>query len=271
MPATVKDIATAIEAAAPLGLAEPWDTVGLQVGGPSAQVRAVLLAVDATPAVVAQASDQGAQLIIAHHPLLFSPLGAVIAGDPVADIVMELIRSGIAFYAAHTNLDVAPRIGTAAALADLLGLQGSAVLPCGCAGATGPDGELTGAGRIDDLPEPLTAKAFAEQVRRQLGAGSVRVVGRPAVMISRLAAVPGAGGDGLADAAAAGAQAFVTGELKHHELLEARARGLVVILAGHLHTERPVLAPLQRYLQEAFPGLTVTIAAEDWPETTVRQ
>lgn len=269
MPATVKDLAAALEAAAPMALAEPWDSVGLQIGDPAAPVTVVLLAVDATLAVVRQASAKGAQLLVTHHPLLFAPLGSILAGDPVSDVAAELIRRGMAFYAAHTNLDVTPQVGTAATLAALLEMRAPQVLRCGGAGAAGPDGELTGAGRVGELPEPLTAQAFAERVCQQLAVGSVRLIGDPSAEIRRFAAIPGAGGEGLADAASAGAQAVVTGELKHHELLEARARGLVVVLAGHLQTERPALAPLQRYLQDAFPELTVTVASEDWPEIVV--
>lgn len=266
---TVSDIMAAVERVAPTALAEPWDSVGLQIGDPHAPVAGLLLAVDATFDVVSQAISGQCQMVVAHHPLLFSPLASILAGDPVADVASELIRRGIAFYAAHTNLDVARQIGTAASLAWVLGLTGTAVLCSGCAGALGPGGEPTGAGRVADLPQATSAQALAQHVARQLDGASITLIGDPAAEIARVAVIPGSGADGLAEAAVAGAQAVITGELKHHELLEARHRGLVVILAGHLHTERPVLPALQRHLQATLPGLRVEIAREDWPQTTI--
>ncbi|MHB8995171.1 MAG: Nif3-like dinuclear metal center hexameric protein [Armatimonadota bacterium] len=265
MPVTVKIVSAAIEAIAPLSLAEPWDAVGLQVGNSAAEVSRLLLAVDATLETVAQASAAGAQMIVSHHPLLFSPLSTITAGDPVADVAAELIRRGISLYAAHTNLDVAPRLGTAAALAEVLGLQEPRVLLAGMS-ATGD--EMVGAGRIGAM-DATTAGAFAARVAATLGASAVRLLGDVNAPVRQVAVVPGSGGGGLAEATAAGADLLVTGELKHHELLEARARGLIVVLAGHLHTERPVLPLLQRYLFQALPELQVTVSDERWPESIV--
>lgn len=262
MPTTVNTLISALEAVAPPALAESWDHVGLQVGAPLAPVSTVLLTVDCTPEVVAQATARGAQLIVAHHPLLFSPLSEILVGEPVAEVVYALIRAGLGLYAAHTNLDVAPEIGTAAALAAVLGLVDPQPLAAGCA-------EGLGAGRVGALPEPLTAGALAAQVCRQLQAPAVTLHGLAETTVTRLAAIPGAGGEGLAEAAAVGAQVLVTGELKHHELLAARARGLTVILAGHAQTERPVLPRLQDYLTRTLPGLTVECAEENRPQSTV--
>lgn len=266
---SIASVTAEVERVAPLALAEPWDSVGLQIGDRDAAVDGILLAVDATMDVVAQAVQGGHQLLLAHHPLLFSPLTSILSGDPIADVASELIRRDVAFYAAHTNLDVASPLGTAVALAEALGLAETTSLRCGCAGAAGADGEPTGAGRLADLPEATTAQALSQSVARRLAVPNVRLYGDPAAQITRVAMIPGSGGDGLAEAAAAGAGAVITGELKHHELLEARHRGLVVILAGHLHSERPVLGVLQRHLQARLPGLRVEVAREDWPQTTI--
>lgn len=265
MPVTVQIVSAAIEAIAPLSLAEPWDAVGLQVGDPAAEVSRLLLAVDATLETVAQASEAGAQMIVSHHPLLFSPLSTITAGDPVADVAAELIQRGIALYAAHTNLDVAPRLGTAAALAEVLGLQDARVMS---AGMSNTDGEMVGSGAIGRI-DATTAAAFAARVAATLEAPAARLFGDVNAAVRRVAVIPGSGGGGLAQAKAAGADLLVTGELKHHELLEARARAVIVVLAGHLHTERPVLPVLHRYLSEALPELKVTVSDEHWPESIV--
>lgn len=269
MDFTVAAVIAAMEELAPPSLAEPWDSVGLQIGDREAPVSAVLLAVDATMDVVAQASQGSRWLLLTHHPLLFSPLASILAGDPVADVAAELIRREMALYAAHTNLDVTPAVGTAAALAEALELAGPVPLLCGCAGAAGPEGEPTGAGRVASLPWAMTAEALAQHVAKRLGITAVALYGEVEAPISRVAVIPGAGGEGLQEAAAASAQAVVTGELKHHELLEARHRGLVVVLAGHRYTERPVLGTVQRRLRAALPGLRVEVAREEWPQTTI--
>lgn len=268
MSVTVREFTSALEAVAPPALAEPWDSVGLQVGDPDAPLATVMLAVDATLSLVTQAVAAHCRLLVVHHPLLFAPLRAVTARDPVSDVVAELIRQGVALYAAHTNLDVAPRVGTAAALAAALGLQEPRVLRAGCAGAGGFGGEPTGAGRLGRVAA-MPLATLAATVGATLGREAVSLHGDPTRLVTSVAAMPGSGGDGLAEAASVGAEVIVTGELKHHELLEAGQRGVAVILAGHLHTERPVLPALQKHLQPLFPGVRVQIANESWPETHV--
>jgi dinuclear metal center YbgI/SA1388 family protein len=265
MPLTVQSVSAAIEAIAPVSLAAPWDAVGLQVGDPADEVTGLLLAVDATLEAVAQASDVGAQMLVVHHPLLFSPLERVVAGDPTADVTAGLIRRGISLYAAHTNLDVAAHLGTAAALAEVLELQEPRVLS---AGMTATNVEIVGAGRIGAVTA-TTAGVFAARVASTLRAPATRLFGNPDAAVGRVAVIPGSGGGGIAEARAFGADLLVTGELKHHELLEARARGLVVVLAGHLQTERAVLPLLQRHLSQTLPELEITIHDEIWPERIV--
>ena len=213
MGMTCNDIICALGTLAPPVLAEPWDWVGLQIGDPRQPVSAVMLAVDATLGVILQAAEAGAQMVVAHHPLIFAPLERINAGDPVSDIVIALIRHEMAFYAAHTNLDNAPQ-GTAAALAAALGLDNPVMLPAVVAGVGRPEGESFSAARIGRLPKPCTAAEFAAFVAAKLDAPAVRLLGDAEAAVEIVAAIPGAGGDGLAAAVAGGAQVLVTGELK---------------------------------------------------------
>ena len=121
---TVSDVCRLIETVAPRDTAYAWDNVGLQLGVPGAPVTRALLALDLTPAVAEEAAALGAELIIAHHPLLFKPRGSLAETDPQARLIANLIRRNIAVYVAHTNLDVAPEIGVNATLARVLGLTG---------------------------------------------------------------------------------------------------------------------------------------------------
>ena len=125
--ATVQDIVNAVGASAPWGQAADWDSVGLQVGDASAEATGVLVALDATPAVVDEAVARGANVLLTHHPLLFKPPKRVTAGDPVGGLVLRLAQAGVALVSAHTNLD-ASALGVSVALARRLGLENVRVL-----------------------------------------------------------------------------------------------------------------------------------------------
>ena len=124
---TVADITRALDDWAPPGQKADFDRVGLQVGDAAAEVRGVLVALDLTPAVVDEAAERGAGLVVTHHPLLFKPLDRVTAGHPVGGLVLRLAQAGVAFYAVHTNLDAAWG-GVSFALAEQLGLEGVGLL-----------------------------------------------------------------------------------------------------------------------------------------------
>lgn len=124
---TVREIAAVLEAWAPPGQKMDYDRVGLQVGDPAAEVRRVLVALDLTPAVIAEAKADGADLIVTHHPLLFRPLQRLTTDDPAGALALRLAAAGIACYAVHTNLDAAPD-GVSFALAERLGIEQPRVL-----------------------------------------------------------------------------------------------------------------------------------------------
>ncbi len=125
----IRDIITLIEHMAPSGIAEEWDNVGMQVGDPDGETNGCLLAVDVTVETVREAKRCGAGVIIAHHPVLFAPAKRITPATPSGRAILAAVRTGVALYAAHTNLDSSLEFGTAAALADRLGLtRGKAML-----------------------------------------------------------------------------------------------------------------------------------------------
>lgn len=262
----VADVMAAIEQIAPIGLAEPWDNVGLMFGGRSWPVSHVLLAVDATPAVVAQAEGLQGVMVVTHHPLFFDPIRSLAEDDPTYAVVSALARASMALYSAHTNLDKSPTHSTALALAEALGFADVRPL----ASREGDDGLSVESpepvpGCLAVLPQPMSRKDLAEHVRRRLQARLVQMIGPAEGQAQRVALIPGSGGDVLAAAREAGADIVVTGELKHHEALAAGVLGPAVIIAGHFETERPVLAWLQHALQERLPQLDIRIAEESSP------
>ncbi len=241
------EVVAIIEGLYPAALAEDWDAVGLVCGDPAADVTSVLFAVDPVEAVVREALDGGYDLLVTHHPLYLRGTSSVAATDPKGRVVHELIRGGCALLTAHTNADSASP-GVSDALAELFGLRDTVPLAPQQAqkGPTrptsGPPTSAVGLGRVGDLPAALMLPALTELAARVLPAtaSGVRVAGDPGVPVTRLAVCGGAGDSLLEAAAASGAQAFLTGDLRHHAASEA-PEGLALLDASHWATEWPWL------------------------------
>lgn len=240
---TVTHIYDAIDRLAPFWLTMDFDNTGILVGDRNREIACALLALDCTPAVVEQAKQLGAQLIITHHPVIFHPLKRVNEDA----VVYQLIRSDIAVISAHTNLDIAQG-GVNDALVNAIGLRD-------CRGLELLN-EQTGAwlGRIGTLPEPLSPEAFAAHVKSCLNAASVKFAAAPRA-IHTVALCSGSGADCLDAAISAGADALLTSEVKQHEYLAATAAGISIFDAGHFDTEDIVIEPLRDYLAKEIPDV----------------
>lgn len=253
----VSDVVAALERRYPPSWAEHWDRVGLVLGEPTAPVRRVLCVVDCVPETVAQAIDLGADMIVAHHPLLLRGVSSVAPTTYKGRIVHQLIKRDVALYVAHTNADVA-NPGVSDALAARLGLR--ELRPLRPAPADSPAaGQGRGIGRVGELPTPLTLADLTRHAARVLPptAWGVRAAGDPERVIRTVAVCGGAGDSFLADAIAAGADAYLTADLRHHPASEHIADGGPALLdAAHWATERPWLDDVATYLRE-----TVAVAA----------
>lgn len=216
---------------APFETAEEWDNIGLLVGSPDAQIRRVLTALDITPDVVEEAREKGCELIISHHPVIFSPLHALHPDSPE----YLLAKYDIAALCLHTNLDRAEQ-GVNTALGTALGLKNAVLYP--------QDFMLVG-----DTEKPLDAKEFAELMKERLHAPSVRFTPGK---VSRALVSSGGGGEGVELCEQYGCDAFVTGEMKHHQYLYAIQHGIAAFDAGHFSTEDVVIEPLTRLFAEQF-------------------
>lgn len=234
-----------LDGKAPVTTAEEWDNVGLLIGSPTDEVRRIVVALDVTCGALETAKAVGADLIVTHHPVIFSPLRHV-DGLPLA-----LAQANISVIAAHTNLDKAVG-GVNDTLAARLNL-------------TDVHPTEDGMCRIGKLPEPTDAVTFAKTVGTVLNT-DVRTNGGNTV--TTVAVCGGSGGDFLT-ALADKTDAFVTGEVRHHEWLYANERGITVIEAGHYATEVPVVDTLCRWLQDAFPTLDVTAYYDESPYMTI--
>ncbi len=242
--AKVKEILATLEALAPTRLKMGFDNVGLLVGDGENEADRVLCALDITLDVIEEGRKMGAQLIVSHHPMFFE-LKAVNCSDIAGRRVLALAGSGMAAICMHTNLDIAPG-GVNDALARTLGLEGVA-----------PFGEES-CGRIGDVPE-MPLRDFLKIVKGALGADGLRFVdsGRA---VRRVAVLGGSGGGNMTEAFEAGADTYVTADVKHHQFIDAGELGINLIDAGHFSTENVVVPVLAETIRRAHPELDVRIS-----------
>ena len=245
-----KEIMQVIEAAYPRSAALDFDNVGLLAGRAGKEVNRVYLALDATDAVIDRAIEAGADMLITHHPLIFSPMKRVTDEDFIGRRVVKLIQSDIAYYAMHTNYDV---LGMATLSEKILGIKNSQVLDVTMC----EDGNEEGIGRVGDLEKPMTLEECCVYVKHKLKLGSLKVFGDMNGTVSRLAVSPGSGKSAVAPAIAKGADVLVTGDIGHHDGLDAVEQGLAVIDAGHYGTEYIFIDDMKHFLEDKLPVLDV--------------
>ncbi len=234
------DFLAHMEALAPKALAMDFDNPGLLIGPEAKDIRKVLIALDCSLATAREAIDWGADLLLTHHPVFFGGVKHILPDEPATAAPWLLLRHGIGLFAAHTNLDAA-RGGVNDCLCAALGISDVKPLP--------PDNM----GRLGQVA-PCSLADFARYVQASL-VSTVRFGGPPDKPLSTVAVLGGSGGDTIYSAKAVGADALVTGEIRHHQALEAGVLGLAVIEAGHYETERVVLKPLMECLQGITDGV----------------
>ncbi|WP_082772403.1 Nif3-like dinuclear metal center hexameric protein [Actinoplanes sp. TFC3] len=261
-PPTVREAVAALDARYPRSWAEQWDRVGPVLGDFDRPVRTVLGVVDVVPETVEEAVAVGADLIVAHHPLLLKGVSSVAPDTYKGRIVHRLIKAGIALYVAHTNADVA-NPGVCDALAARLGLTTLRPLV--------DQGEGRGIGRVGELATPLTLAELTAFVAARLPAtaAGIRAAGDPGRIIRTLAVSGGAGDSFLADAGTAGADAYLCADLRHHPVSEhLAAGGPALIDVAHWASERPWLDEVAAWLRAEL-GVTVLVSDLDTDPWTV--
>ncbi len=251
----VSDFLEVLEGFAPLFLKMQGDNVGLLVGDPERAVSRVVLTLDITPAVARAAAEEGAALIVSHHPVIFHPLAAITPADYNGAAVMTLVENRIAAICMHTNLDAAAG-GVNDTLAHVLGLQNVSLIDDGGQGIL----------RRGTLPQEMMPADFAAYVGQRLGCHGVRY-SEGTRRVHTVAVCGGAGGghDDAMAALASGCDAYVTAEVKYPVSLELAYAGLTVVDAGHFHTENPVLRTLHALLAKRFPDALFTVSAHEDP------
>lgn len=266
---SVKDLTDYLNERFPEKSAEPWDAVGLTVGRDEAPVASILCAVDIDPIVVAEAIELGVDMIITHHPLFLSGTITVATRTPKGAMVHDLILNDIALYTAHTNADIAAG-GVNDGLAELLGVRDTRPLAPSTYSGDNPE---VGIGRIGRLEKSMSLTEFAQVVADRLPATAhgVRIHGDLDRQIETVA-VCGGSGDSYIDAAhEAGADVYLTADLKHHKTAEAGHRddAPAFIDVAHFASEWAWLPALAEDLREKF-GVKVHVSTLNTDPWTAR-
>jgi dinuclear metal center YbgI/SA1388 family protein len=247
---TMDEFVRIVEDIAPREMACEWDNTGLLLRC-GETVERVLVALDATAEVADEAVAGGFDMLLVHHPAIFSPKKALDHRSPADVVIMKLIRAGISLYAAHTSFDKAAG-GINDMLAQRLGLDNVRIV-------SGPEDGLM---RVGKLAAPMETAAFLDLVKRAVGADGLRVTEGSDAKIETVAVLGGSGGDFAAAAHAAGADALVTGEAKHHHFLEAAEFGLLLVEAGHFATERGFVDEIFMSLQARLNKVQLHVHCE---------
>ena len=230
---TVRDLLLQIDSIAPFNTQAEGDNSGFLVGSGSQKITAVLFALDLTEPVIDEAVRLGAQLIVTHHPIMFSPIHTVTDDDYESRLIRRLTRENISLISAHTNLDQAPG-----------GINDVLAVCCGLS-------EVTGEGffRCGFLPAPVTAREYTDQLKTLLHT-EVRLMGPEDAVIQKVGLCSGGGSTEWQDALINGCDAFVSGEIRHHHALAMADSGIIALECGHFSTEEPGIRAFASSLQK---------------------
>lgn len=246
------DVMDVIETAYPRDYAMDWDNVGLLVGRDDKEVHRIYVALDADDAAVDAAAELKADMLITHHPMIFSGLKRITNLDFIGARILKLIQNDISYYAMHTNYDV---LGMAELSGKKMSLKNPEVLE-----VTRDEGRPEGIGRVADLVTPTTLKEVCWSVKDRFHLGAVKVFGDMDKKISRIAISPGSGKSMVKAALEKKADVLITGDIDHHTGIDAVAQNLAIIDAGHYGIEHIFIEDVKTYLEGKLDDVEVIAA-----------
>lgn len=237
------DVIHYLESKYPIGLQSDWDNSGLHIGSRVAECARILVTLDVTPAVVDEAVADHVDLILSHHPLIFTPVTSLDITTPRGAMIAKLLRHNITLYTLHSNYDAASG-GMNDVLAKLLGLTELRVLDI-----------ASGVGRIGKIPAQ-PGREYVEFVKKALNVANVRFIGDMSGTVLTVAVCGGSGSDFIPVALASGCDLYITGDVTYHDALESLQSGLKILDVGH-YAESVFKLALQRELSAQFPRLII--------------
>lgn len=256
-----KDVIKSLEMVSPKMYAENWDNVGLLVGSKEKEVKKIMIALDASDTVIFQAAEKKVDMLITHHPMIFSAIKKLTDGDFIGRKIIKLIKEDISYYAMHTNYDVCYMNEAAA---DKIALQERKILePVKVNPETN---EMEGIGRYGILPEPIEVGILAEKIKKEFGIDKVRITGEKEHKVQKAAISTGAGKSMISYALKHNIEVLITGDIDHHSAKDALEQGLQIIDAGHFGTEHFMTESVGAYLKKQYgTRLEIVIAEEESP------
>ena len=257
----IQHVCQFLESFAPLRLAEEWDNVGLIAGDRQATVNKVMTCLTITPETVGEAIAEKADLIVSHHPLPFRPIKKLTKDNVPSALLWNLAKAGVSIYSPHTAFDSAAE-GINHSLAVKLGVTDMKPLAIATDQALGGEQSL-GAGRYGKLEQATSLGDFLNLVKAEFGFKKVSFVGDVKRGVLKIAFACGSGGSFLDKAVHAGCGAMVTGEATFHTCLDAKAKGVALILLGHYASERFAIEQLADRLQREFKELKVWASVKE--------
>ena len=252
------EIMKKIEDSYPKRYAMEWDNVGLLVGRCDKEVQKIYIALDATDEVIEDAVNWGADLLVTHHPMIFKGMKRITNQDFIGRRVLKLIQNDMSYYAMHTNYDVK---GMAQLAGEYLEMEEMEVLE----ETAKEDGIMDGIGRVGLLKSEMTLQDCCQFVKKALGLPNVKVFGDLNQMVRRAAISPGSGKSVISCAMKKGADVLITGDIDHHEGIDAVAQGMMIIDAGHYGTEYIYMEDMRKFCAANFPEIQVRTAKVQQP------
>ena len=232
--------------------------MGLLLGDKEKEVKKILVTLDVTDDVIDQAIRLGVDMILSHHPMIFKGVKKVTADDFTGRRILKMAQNGICYYASHTNFDV---MGMADAAADELALSNREVLQITFEDEIAKEGF----GRIGELPEILSLADAAQYVKQVFGIDRVKVFGNLDEEVRMVAISPGSGKSMIQDAIKSKVDVLITGDIDHHEGLDAVLQGLSIIDAGHFGLEKIFIPFMEQYLRREVQEVKVYRARQNCP------
>lgn len=242
-----------LEELSPREFAEKWDNVGLLVGRKDKEINTIYIALDATDEVIDAAIECEADMLITHHPMIFSAIKSVRADDFIGRRILKLAKYDISYYAMHTNFDV---IGMADAAADEINLLDRDVLEVTYEDNIGTEGF----GRIGRLCEPMPLVEVCELIKERFDLDAVKVYGGldDADRLMEICAIaPGSGKSMIQSAIDKGADVMITGDIDHHAGIDSVAQGLCIIDASHYGLEKIFVPYMEEFIRREMPDVKV--------------
>lgn len=250
----VRELISILDKVAEPALAESWDNTGLMVGEPDAEISGIMVALDPTLEVLAEAKRRGCNTIVTHHPLIFKGLMSVRTDHPEGRILARALQDRLVIIGCHTNLDKVSG-GVNDMLAARLGLVNSRVMGQNT-GLSEPG--VVGFGRIGELPIPLNFPDFVAFIREKLGLQVVKVAGAPPAEITKVAVCGGSGSELAPLAMANGAHIYISAEIKHAMARWAESAGFCIVDGGHFATENVMVMGLAKLIRRGLAELNMS-------------